>query len=121
MLMLRRILVFSVLLTGNLVFMSYRAAITSDLAVWSIKMPFDSLPGLLETDYRLRTLAGGLMQVLWNCRMHPNVLPNPTRQPNLTKFVTVLTYCYNNSRSFHISFARHTCQHCNVLNIKYYA
>ncbi len=59
---LPRFFVFSVLLTGNLVFMSYRAAITSDLAVWSIKMPFSSLSALLETEYRLKTLSGGLMQ-----------------------------------------------------------
>ncbi len=42
----------SVLLTGNMVFMSYRAAITSELAVWSIKMPFDSLSGLLSSGFR---------------------------------------------------------------------
>ena len=43
-----RFLLLSILLTGNMVFMSYRAAITSELAVWSIKMPFDSLVGLLN-------------------------------------------------------------------------
>ncbi len=43
-----RFLMLSILLTGNVVFMSYRAAVTSDLAVWSIKLPFHDLIGLLS-------------------------------------------------------------------------
>ncbi len=43
-----RLLVLSILLTGNMVFMSYRAAVTSNLATWTIKLPFNDLSGLLR-------------------------------------------------------------------------
>jgi len=43
-----RVLVVSVLLTGNVVFMAYRASVTSELAAWSLKMPFSDLQGLLS-------------------------------------------------------------------------
>ena len=47
-----QMLVFSILLVGNVVFMSYRASITSELSVWDIRLPFTSLVGLLSTDYK---------------------------------------------------------------------
>jgi len=48
-----RILVFSILLTGNVVFMAYRASVTSELSVWTLKMPFYDLQGLLNRpDFR---------------------------------------------------------------------
>jgi len=46
-----RIMVLSILFTGNIVFQMYRASITSELAVWSIKMPFSDLQGLLESPH----------------------------------------------------------------------
>jgi len=43
-----RIIVVSILFTGNIVFQMYRASITSELATWSIKLPFSDLQGVLE-------------------------------------------------------------------------
>ena len=46
-----RILTFSCLSTGVFTFMAYRASITSELAVRQLKLPFDSLESLLESDF----------------------------------------------------------------------
>ena len=46
-----RVLLFSVFLSGNVVFMSYRASLTAELAVKEDKMPFTTLEGLLNSDY----------------------------------------------------------------------
>jgi len=43
-----RTLIVSILLTGNFIFMMYRAALTSELSVWNLKMPFRDLQELSE-------------------------------------------------------------------------
>ena len=58
-----RWILFGIFLTGNFIFMFYRASITSELAVWSIRMPFDTLQGLLDNgEYKLITTKGGILQ-----------------------------------------------------------
>jgi hypothetical protein len=44
---------FNCLLVGSLVWISYRAALTSELSVVKTKLPFTDLKTLAETDYRL--------------------------------------------------------------------
>jgi hypothetical protein len=44
---------FNCLLVGSLVWISYRAALTSELSVIKTKLPFTDLKSLAETDYRL--------------------------------------------------------------------
>ena len=46
-----RILIFFIAFTGNVVFISYRSSMTSELAVRPQKLPFNSLEGLIESDY----------------------------------------------------------------------
>ena len=40
------------LLSGNVVFMGYNASLTVALSVVRPKLPFDSLEGLLQSNYR---------------------------------------------------------------------
>lgn len=47
-----KIMVFSILLTGNVVFMSYRASITSELSVWELRLPFRNLWELLQSNFK---------------------------------------------------------------------
>ena len=47
-----KILVFSCMLVGSFLFMAYRSSMTAILAVKRIKIPFDSLEGILLTDYK---------------------------------------------------------------------
>ena len=48
-----RLLFFSCLLTGSLIWIHYRASFTSELAARKTQMPFDSLETLLNSDYTL--------------------------------------------------------------------
>lgn len=47
-----RIFLFFTFLAGNVVFMSYRAALTSELSVRDIRMPFDSVKTMYHANYR---------------------------------------------------------------------
>ncbi len=47
-----RILLLSVFFTGNVIFMGYRASLTSNLSVRSLRLPFTDLHSLLDTDFR---------------------------------------------------------------------
>ena len=47
-----RFLFLSIFLTGNVVFIAYRGSITSELAILSLKLPFETLGQLLNSDYR---------------------------------------------------------------------
>ncbi len=46
-----RTLLFTCLFGGSVVWMAYRASITSDLSVIKVKYPFNNLETLLHTDY----------------------------------------------------------------------
>ena len=48
----QRILVFTYLLAGSIMWMSYRASMTSELSVQHKTMPFNNIEGLLDSDYR---------------------------------------------------------------------
>ena len=48
-----RILLFIVFFFGNLVFMTYKASLTSELSTRRQILPFDSLERLIQSDYRL--------------------------------------------------------------------
>lgn len=48
-----QILIFTIFLAGNIVFMSYKASLTSELSSRVKRIPFDSLEGLVETNYKL--------------------------------------------------------------------
>ncbi len=43
---------FSIFVATNVVWMAYRASLTSELSVREIKMPFITLEELLESDYK---------------------------------------------------------------------
>lgn len=47
-----RFVVFCVILSGNVVFISYQASLTSALSVIQSVRPFSSLQGLLDSEYR---------------------------------------------------------------------
>ena len=47
-----KISIFSCLLVGSVVWIAYRAEIISELSVLKIKMPFDSLEDLSQSNYR---------------------------------------------------------------------
>ena len=47
-----RIVVFLCLLTGVVVWIAYRAEFTSVLSIKKLNLPFNSLEGLLESDYK---------------------------------------------------------------------
>ena len=46
-----RALFFFVCFVGNVIFLTYRASLTSELATRTQKLPFDSLEGLINSDY----------------------------------------------------------------------
>ena len=54
-----RVLLFSIFLAGNVIFMSYRASLTSELSVRDSLMPFTNLEGLLATDFDLVIKSSG--------------------------------------------------------------
>ncbi len=47
-----RILVLFVFMTGNVMFMAYRASLTSELSVRKYTSPFNNFEELLDSDYR---------------------------------------------------------------------
>ncbi len=47
-----RALLLSVYITGNVIFMGYRASLTSGLSVRTLKLPFQDPEGLLSSDFR---------------------------------------------------------------------
>ena len=51
-----RILLLGTFLTGNFLFMGYKASLTSELSVRERIIPFDSLKGFSESDYRCQLI-----------------------------------------------------------------
>ena len=47
-----KIVMFECLLVGSLIWMAYRASLTSELSVKKLKLPFNNLESLLASDYR---------------------------------------------------------------------
>lgn len=47
-----RIMIFFLFMEGNIIFMAYKASLTSELSVKSYALPFDDLPSLLKSDYK---------------------------------------------------------------------
>ena len=47
-----KIVMFECLLVGSLIWMAYRASLTSELSVKKLKLPFNSLESLLTSDYQ---------------------------------------------------------------------
>ena len=47
-----QIILFTCLLVGSVIWMAYRASLTSELSVRRVSKPFDSLESLLESDYK---------------------------------------------------------------------
>ena len=47
-----KIIMLECLLVGSIVWMAYRASLTSELSVKKLKLPFNSLESLLASDYR---------------------------------------------------------------------
>ena len=47
-----QILLFNCLLVGSVIWMAYRASLTSELSVRKFKLPFNSLENLLVSDYK---------------------------------------------------------------------
>jgi hypothetical protein len=54
-----RFIIFTSLLAGTVVWISYRASLTSELSVEKKKFPFNDLESLSKTEYRLTTLEEG--------------------------------------------------------------
>jgi hypothetical protein len=50
-----RCVIFTSLLAGTVVWISYRASLTSDLSAAKMKLPFNDMESLSNTDYRLTT------------------------------------------------------------------
>ena len=47
-----KIIMFECLLVGSIIWMAYRASLTSELSIKKLKLPFNSLESLLASDYR---------------------------------------------------------------------
>ena len=47
-----QIILFTCLLAGSVIWMAYRASLTSKLSVKEVSKPFNSLESLLESDYK---------------------------------------------------------------------
>ena len=47
-----QIILFTCLLVGSVIWMAYRASLTSELSVRRVSKPFDSLESLLESNYK---------------------------------------------------------------------
>ena len=47
-----KIIMFECLLVGSIIWMAYRASLTSELSVKKLKLPFNNLESLLASDYR---------------------------------------------------------------------
>ena len=47
-----QLIVFICLLSGSVIWMAYRASITSELAAYKESFPFDSLETLLKTNFK---------------------------------------------------------------------
>ena len=47
-----QIILFTCLLVGSVIWMAYRASLTSELSVKRVTKPFNSLESLLESDYK---------------------------------------------------------------------
>ena len=47
-----RIVLFDCLLVGSVIWMAYRASLTSELSVAKLKLPFNDLESLSKTDYK---------------------------------------------------------------------
>ena len=58
-----RILIFSVCLVGNTLFIGYQAELTSELAVKHLNLPFTNMDELVESDYTLYVPNTGMHQV----------------------------------------------------------
>ena len=58
-----RIIMFDCLLVGMIVWIAYRASLTSELSVTDLKFPFNDLESLLKTDYKLVLLSYTLLFV----------------------------------------------------------
>ena len=50
-----KLFVFIIFFFGNIVFMSYRASLTSELSIRREKMPFNSVQGMYEANYNVVT------------------------------------------------------------------
>ena len=48
----QKIIIFDCLLVGMIVWIAYRASLTSELSVTDLKFPFKDLESLLKTDYK---------------------------------------------------------------------
>ena len=48
----KQVMIFCIMLTGSIVWMAYRASITSELSVMRKKIPFTNLEELLTSNYR---------------------------------------------------------------------
>jgi uncharacterized membrane protein len=49
---IHQIVLFDCLLVGSVIWMAYRASFTSELSVTKLKLPFNDLESLSETDYK---------------------------------------------------------------------
>lgn len=83
-----RVLLFAIFLAGNVIFMSYRASLTSELSVRDSRMPFKDLEGLLATDYDLVIKSSGFIAnqitASWNGSIYRQIkdkliAPDPQR------------------------------------------
>ena len=72
------IVLLSMLLSGTIIWMAYRASLTSELSVIKLKLPFDSLESLLTTDYRYYRVFF-LGTVLFSATVAPKLLSGFTK------------------------------------------
>ncbi len=56
-----KLVLFTCLLVGNIIWMGYRASITSELSVTKVVHPFNSMEGLSRTDYKSVRISLGLI------------------------------------------------------------
>ena len=84
-----RLLFFSCLLTGSLIWIHYRASFTSELAARKTQMPFDSLETLLNSDYTLTIREKGFSFYTFT-QSQPGTIFNQLLKSKVTDYLSPL-------------------------------
>jgi hypothetical protein len=67
-----KVLIFSCLLTGSIIWMYYRASLTSELSTLLIKWPFETMETLTLTNYKYVTLSIAFENTVFSLTLKQN-------------------------------------------------
>ncbi len=87
-------LLFSIFFASNIVWMSYRASLTSELSSMKLKLPFSTLEELLQSNYRLIIKGGGSLHATFTGAKEGTIYHSLYRVPKF--FILVYVECLTN-------------------------